>query len=69
MKYVELVEIFKDNELVLRHVSFKLWSVYGVIKGIRMIRHRENQLWFEVLKVVRSEDEVEHKGDKGALKT
>ena len=64
----KLVESFKNNELGLRCFSFKWSSVEGIINGIRMNYQRENQLWFEVLKCARAEEEVECEGEKEHLK-
>ena len=57
-----LVESFKDNELGLRCVSFKSSSFEGIVNRIRMNYQRESRLWFEVLKDVRVEEEVEYEG-------
>ena len=48
----DLLEMFKDNNVLLRHVSFKCSTKERIINAIRMNFHRENQLWFEVFKGV-----------------
>ena len=40
----DLLESFKDNNLGLRHVSFKLSTREGVVNAIRMNVQREKQL-------------------------
>ena len=63
-----MLESFKDNELGLRHVSIKLSTREGIINAIRMNFQREKKLWFEALKGVKAEDEVECEVEKVTIK-
>ena len=62
------MESFKNNNLDLRHVSFKFSSKQGMFNAIRMNHQNKNKMWFEVLKGVKVEDEVKNKGEEGTLK-
>ena len=51
-----LLERFKDNNLGLRYVSFKISTKEGITNELGMNFYRENQLRFEVIKGVNVED-------------
>ena len=59
----KLMESFKNNDLYLRHVSFKFSSKEGIFKVIRINYQHKNKMWFELLKGVNVEDEVKYKGE------
>ena len=50
------MESFKNNDLDLRHVSFKFSSKEGMFNAIKMSYQNKNEMWFEVLKGVKVED-------------
>ena len=52
----DLIEKLKDNNLGLRHVSFKLSTKEGIINAMIINFHRKNQLRFKLLKGARVED-------------
>ena len=60
----DLLERFKDENLVLRHVSFKFSTKEDIINSIRTYFHRENQLRFEVLEGFNIEGGFEYEGEK-----
>ena len=44
----KLMESFKNNDLDLRHVPFKISSKEGVFNAIKMNYQNKNNMWFEV---------------------
>ena len=62
------LESFKDNNLGLRCVSFKLSAREAIMNAIRIEFQGIKQLWFEVLKGVNAEDKVECEGEKWTTK-
>ena len=64
----DLLQRFKENNLALQCVSFKLSTQEGIINAIRIKFQRAKQFCFEVLIGAKVEDEVEDEGEKGTIK-
>ena len=56
----ELLERFENNNLGLRHVSFKLSTEEGIINAIRMNFHRDNQLRLKAQHILKLHFSVRH---------
>ena len=64
----DLLEMFTYKTSGLRHASFQSSVEEGIKNAMRMTYKREKQFWFELLKGVQLEDEVEHEGETGNMK-
>ena len=63
---MDLLESFRDNNLGLRHVSFKFSTKEGFINAIRMNFQREKKWRFDFLKEVEHERKRNNKSSVSA---
>ena len=59
----KLINKCNENDLGIKHVSFKWASAIGITNAIRINHHNELDLRFEVLKGLKIDDAVEHSND------
>ena len=64
----KLINVFHDNEMGIKYVSFKWTSSKGIINAIRMNYYNKDDLHFEVLKGINIHDEMEYEYELASVK-
>ena len=64
----KLINVFNENELGMKHVSFKCKSSAGTTNALRMNRHIKDDLCFEVLKGINARDKMDHECELASTK-
>ena len=64
----KMINKHNENDLGIKHVSFKWTSANGVINAIRINCYDKADLRFEVLKGLKIDDTVEHNDDISSVK-